>query len=230
MSNEQGWSLDEAANYHAQGAVAPEGFDPNATGWQRPPVGEHVMEIVGSETRLVGNHACRWEGQEYCLHQLRPKLRIVEGPHAGATITDFIHIPTVDEATGGFRTMAAGQANKWANFLRGFGIPCPKDQLWPPGFTLGQLAGRKAKVQIVPKMKDGVQVVGRDGMPEVEVKFFGYSPLPGGTQPASTPAPAARSAPAAGVTVPPTAPSSTAPDATTPTLQAAGAPAGGFDL
>ncbi len=199
----KGYALKDVAEYHCEGAAPPADYNPDEQGYRKCPPGEHVMEFVGDETRFLTDQECHWKvdgvSQQFCLHQLYVKMRVAEGPNSGATIMDFIHVPTFDQQNKVFRPMAAGHANKWANLLKGFGIAVEKGVLWPPGFRLEQLNGKRARVTVTVKMKDDAPVLGKDGQPEVQVKMFGYRPV---TEPAAG-APAKSGAPVGAAPSPP---------------------------
>lgn len=187
---------DEISNYNPGAVTAPADFDPNAAAYKPAPPGTHLMEFTDAYEMSSAPKELRDRktGATCSLYQLRPKLRVVAGqPHAGAGIMDFIHLPTQGQ------TMLTWTANAWGNFMRAFGFPLANNPLWPPGFQLDHLIGKRALVTVEqqldsdrnPKFKD-------NGEPLYGVKMFGYEPPTPGWQPSNgTPAasPPTRSAP-----------------------------------
>lgn len=212
------YTAEEAAGYQFGGAEVPEGFDPNASGYRKPPLGEHLMRIDFAASKVVLNKEFKWKDQitqqqqTYVLSQWQPRMLIVDGPHAGASITDFLPMPTPGQ------TWPVGLANQWGKHLTGFGFPPPVDKSVPDGFNLKKLDGAMARVTVVAKRKKN-QSTGQyevdidvDGTPKVEVKMFGYRsltepPAQGGDASHSTPpaTPSLFGAPAGAATTAPAA-------------------------
>lgn len=171
--------------------AAPADFNPNAKGFEAAPVGEHLMEVFDFEIpKDAKRFGAKVDGvsADFYYYQLRPKLRIVSGPHEGATIMDFIPIPPKE---GGMATL---HANEWANFIKSIGFDIPDGKLLPAGFNPSQMKGRRCMVKVVQAMKDGQPTLNKFGEPQTEVKFFGYSRVqsrPAASAPQSTAAPAA---------------------------------------
>lgn len=195
MPNEV-YDESQCSEYNFGDAAAPEGFDPNATGWQDPPPGDHIFQV---DTFVIEpEHEFKWTDQTtkqrdtYLLNQLRPTLVVAEGPSRGARIMDFLPMPTPG------RPMATGLANKWANFLKALGFDLPANKMVPDGFKLPMIKGPKFRARIVCKTEqDGKTLkIGKKGLPMVEVDFFGYSRLDASTPSTPTPSSNGRAKPA----------------------------------
>lgn len=160
--------LSEITDYQFGETVAPQGFDPNARGYEDAPIGVHVMEVTDAE--IVTGKEFKADGQSYWLNQLKPRLAIAAGqPYAGATAMDFLPMPTPGIA------MPAKLANRWANFLHSLGFSMPKDQVVPAGFKLKDIIGKRCKVRIVQQTdSDGTPKFKPDGTPRLGPKYFGY--------------------------------------------------------
>lgn len=216
MSTEpQGHTLEEAASYNFGEATAPEGFNPDEAGYRKPPVGEHIMRIDGTRTRILTDQEFNWEGSQYTLCQLRPRLVISDGAHKGASITAFLPMPTPG------REWCTGLANQWGNFIKGCGFQIPPGKTVPDGFKIGQLDGCHLRVTVAQRVDRQTKqpVMDSDGTPRMEVKMFGFRPL---TEP---PTRAIENAPSP-------APGRTTSSSSAPAMAGAGAAAssGEFDL
>lgn len=174
--DEQGYAARDVKNYDFAAAPVVEGYDPDASSWKKPPIGEYVFQIDLDHSKVVTDKSLKWDGSTYILNEFQPRLVLVEGPQAaiGATITDFIPMPTPNQV------MHSGQANKWANFIKAFGFPPPGNRYAPDGFTLDSLDAKRAHVTIEGQTKKDestgkrVPVMDADGTQKVSVKFFGY--------------------------------------------------------
>jgi len=163
---------EEMTEYNFGTAVAPEGFDPDASGFTNPPPGQYQMEIVTFE--ILENHP--WKGKdfdEWTGNQYRPHMRVTDGEHAGKTIMDFLPIPVPGSS------MPRTLANRWANHIAAFGFRPPPNALVPPGFKLHDLIGSKGLVSVEADTYDGdrqnkERAAGR--IP-VRVSYFGYLPI-----------------------------------------------------
>jgi len=163
---------EEMEDYNFGETSAPEGFNPDATGFANPPPGQYVMEIATFETKENNT----WKGKdfnEWLGNQHRPHLRVVEGEHAGKTIIDFLPIPTPGSVIP--RTLA----NRWANYITAFGFRPPTNALVPPGFRIHQLVGARGRVAIEADDYDGERQAKEKaaGRTPVRVSYFGYSPI-----------------------------------------------------
>lgn len=160
-------SSAELEDWNFGDTAAPEGFDPEAKGWEDPPVGWSKFEIPDDkpnrpafeveENKSFGGQN-PWNGS-----QLRVRLDVVDGPHAGADIMDFIPLPTVG------RPMPATLANRWANFIRSLGFTLTANQIVPPGFKLHQIKKRQCFAEVVSEVYQDKK--------KLKIKFFGYRPL-----------------------------------------------------
>lgn len=165
------------ASYDFGAAPAVEGYDPDASGWKKPPVGEYIFEVDLEHSKVVTDKNIKWDGSTYILNEFQPRLMLVEGPQAaiGATITDFIPMPTANQV------WHSGLANKWANFIKAFGFPPPGNRYAPDGFSLDSLHGKRAHVTVEGQTRkvDGEAkkrepVMDADGTQKVTVKMYGY--------------------------------------------------------
>lgn len=177
---------DELEAYDFGSTAAPEGFDPDAAGYEPPPVGEHVFYVedfeIAENNTFKGKDFGEWVG-----NQLRPRLTVADGEHKGASIIDFLPLPTPGAP------MPKALANRWCNFIRAFGFQPPADAVVPVGFKLHDIKGTRGKAAIIDDTYDGKT--------RRKVRFFGYSPVNGKKNGKSngqqTKAPAAQAAPAA---------------------------------
>lgn len=179
--NEHGqYTSDEIKGYDFEGAAAaPEGFNPEARGFVDPVPGIHVMEFDFEGSTMKENHefSVKEDGttNKYTLNQLWAKLRIVEGPHAGANVLDFVPMPTPGKA------MPAKLANRWGNFIRAFGFQPPPGRVVPAGFSLAAMDKRRAQVELEAQTegdgKDRKPKLDDRGKPRIGVRYFGYNPL-----------------------------------------------------
>lgn len=176
MSNEEGVKLSQIGEYQFGGIEVPEGFDPDARGYTEMPVGIHVVYVADAElfSRKEFNERVGGNPMTYILNQIRPRLCIASGPHAGATMIDFLPMPTPGLPIGRM------SANRWANFIGAFGFRAPSGALVPPGFSLRSLLGSAesgpwAQVEVVFDVRNGQPQTRPDGTPQKKVKLFGYS-------------------------------------------------------
>jgi len=200
--NEDGFRGEEIKSYNFD-VPPPEGFDPNAEGWKDMPAGIHEVGLVFGEngTSVHPDTTFRLRDQgEFLLNQLRPKLRIAKGPHTGATILDFLPMPTPGVV------MPSSLANRWANFARAWGDDIAPGAMVPPGFALTEsyFGKRTCLIEVGFDLDENKQQkLTKSGTPQMRVKFFGYSRVPtGGHVPSKAAASQARE-PAATVTAPP---------------------------
>ena len=174
--DENGYAARDVRDYQFNAAPVVEGYDPDASSWRKPPIGEYIFEIDLDHSKVVCDKNMKWGGSTYILNEFQPRLVLVEGPQAaiGATITDFIPMPTPSQV------MHSGQANQWANFIKAFGFPPPGNRYAPDGFTLDSLDKKRAHVTVEGQTKKDestgkrVPVMDADGTQRVSVKFFGY--------------------------------------------------------
>lgn len=188
MSNEKGVGLDAPAiaNYHAEGMKAQDGYNPDQ-GFRRPTPGRHKFVIDGKACRFLEFQDCKWKGIQYQLHQLWVQLRFEDG----SSIMDFIHIPTFDPRINSFSPMDPQQESRWGQFMKAIGFNVTQDNLWPPGFRLAHLDGRRGECEIVVRTdKDGKVEKAKDGTDDVQVKLFGYYSPTGDAKPVAMPSPA----------------------------------------
>lgn len=180
MSEE--YSAEAASTYRFDDCEVPQGYNPDEAGYRKPPIGQHVMKIDFQNSKVILDKEFKWtdqvtkQQQTYVLSQWQVRLVIADGPHAGASITDFLPMPTPRCA------WPAGLANQWANHLKGFGFAPPPNAVVPPGFNIKMLDGAFARVTIVGSRRRNQAgqfepVMDADGTQKVEVKMFGYSPL-----------------------------------------------------
>lgn len=182
-------SGDDALQYNGAACEtsAPQGFDPDASGYRDAPPGTHEMRITSLEIKVekqvtVPDKDDDRYGQKIRLNHATIRLECVSGEHAGATLMADVPIPTRGVVMPRF------YANQWANFMKSFGHPLPANVLWPEGFTFTQLVkGPRAMVTCGYSVRDGVQQTRADGRPYVNVNLFGYAPLhAAGSTPAAT--------------------------------------------
>ena len=189
----EGLKLSElGGEYNFGDAVAPPEFDPDAKGFApNPPPGRYVVTIL-DDPEIIQNHT--WRGKdfnEWLGNQLRPRLQVVDGEHAGSQIMDFLPLPVP------VSPMPVALANRFANFIGAFGFKPPKDRIVPPGFLLSKLVGPKGIVNIEADTFDGDRQnkARAEGRTPVCVCYFGYEPIPaGGAASQSAAAPVATSA------------------------------------
>lgn len=204
--SESGFTGEQIAGYNFD-ASPPEGFDRNAEGWKDMPAGTHEVGLMFGEngTSVHDNTTFKVRDQgEFLLNQLRPKLRIVKGPHAGATILDFLPMPTPGVV------MPATLANRWANFARSWGDDIAPGAMVPPGFALTEVyfGSRTCLIEVGFDLDENKQQkLTKSGTPQMRVKFFGYSRVPAGghvpSKTSTTRATIPAREPAAAVTAPP---------------------------
>ncbi|HSW44084.1 MAG TPA: hypothetical protein VLM89_00765 [Phycisphaerae bacterium] len=186
MSHEA-FTGEQIAGYNFDVPAPTEGFDPNSEGFRDMPPGTHEVELVfgDSGTGIVENQMFRVKDEgEVMLNQLRPKLRIVAGPHMGATTLDFLPMPTPG------KHMPAKLANRWANFARAWGDDLAPGALVPHGFRLSPewFAGKRCRVEVALQTDEhGSPKLKRDGRPMTGPRFFGYSRAIGSGPAASGP-------------------------------------------
>ena len=167
------YNQDEIGDYELPEIAAPENFNPDVSGYVDPPVGKHDFVIAGFQ--IVPDHEFRIKGETYVLDQLRPQLRIEEGEFAGASIMDFLPLPT--------GPMHEILANRWGQFVKRCGFSLKPGQLRPDNFKLQQLIKRKVAALVQIKTdQNGQQAIQSNGQPRMEVAFFGYD-YPNGTAP-----------------------------------------------
>ena len=203
---DEGFTGQQIAGYTFEAPV-PDGFDPNSEGWRQIPEGLHEVDLVFGEkgTSVFSNHTFKVRNVgEFCLNQLRPRLRVVSGAHAGATIMDFLPMPTPEV------DWPKELANVWANFARSWGGDIPAGMTTPPGFALTEayFANRTCIIKVVSDFDElKIRKTTRGGEPQNRVAFFGYSRVPfGGHVPstlAAAPAPSQARESVAAVTAPP---------------------------
>jgi hypothetical protein len=168
--------LVASGGYKIGDTTAPPGFDPDAKAFAQAPLGDHVMTVDTYDIEPQYQYTVKDVGV-VILDQLRPRLEIMEGPHQGASILDFIPLPTDGAA------MPAFLANRFANFVRALGFQIPAGRIAPAGFDLDDIMGRRALVSIVQQLDGQKQPkISRNGEPMHGVKLFGYSPVPGTPQ------------------------------------------------
>lgn len=196
MSNGQGLRSNEIGPYAFGNTAAMEGFNPDATGYRDAPPGRHLMEVADYELHQNQEfRGARPDPNTYILHQLRVRLVIPAGALAGASALDFL--PAPPQAGQVWPVL---QANRWANFVRSLGFALPKGQTVPAEMLAEAQAGRNPfdllkgrrcytttaykldRDTKQPQLKD-------DGLPRVEVKFFGYEPVGADGSPALGAAP-----------------------------------------
>jgi len=186
---DEGFTGQQIAGYTFEAPV-PDGFDPNAEGWRQIPEGLHeVGMILGDNgTSVHSNHTFKLRNVgEFCLNQLRPKLRVVSGQHAGATIMDFLPMPTPEASLPWPKELA----NVWANFARAWGGDILAGMTTPLGFALTEayFASRTCIIKVVPDFDEHkARKTTKGGEPQNRVAFFGYSRVPaGGFKPCPSP-------------------------------------------
>lgn len=167
MSNEnEVLSSNQIDSFPFGDEAPPAGFDPNAKGYENiEKPGNYVLEV--DDFKICPNHPFRYKDenkveQTWVGHQLRPMLVIPDGsPQAGASIMDFLPIPTKGAAP-----MPPQLANRWANFLRGCGFKVPQSAYIPPGFKIHDILKKRTGVRI--EMRD------TDKGPRASIKYMGY--------------------------------------------------------
>jgi len=176
MGSEQAIKASELESYDFGNPVAPEGFDPNAAGFENTPAGWHVFELQDFE--IFENHT--FNGKDFGQwvgNQIRPKLVVPPGEkNTGSSQLDFLPLPTQG------RPMPRALANRWANFIASFGFKCPADKLVPTGFKLHDLLNGNEPGTKTPKKpwhRGRAEVVldEYDGKKQLKIRYFGYKPL-----------------------------------------------------
>lgn len=146
----QSYSRNEIGDYEFDDAAvqAPQGYNPDVSGYENAPVGWNKMVVVDYE--IVKNHTWsvkdRSTGQsrDYLLNQIRPRLEVAEGqPHAGASCLEFLPLPTPGQ------NMPTFLANRWGQFLHAMGFTTPEGRLVPQGFKLDQILNRPLMVKVI---------------------------------------------------------------------------------
>lgn len=161
----------------------PEGYDPDAKGYEQAPIGEHLM-VVADFAMADSQQEFKYKGQSYWLNQLRPRLEIVAGqPHAGASIRDMLPMPTRGQ------NWCAFLANRWAKFLTALGYDVSKAVV-PKGFSIHSIIGKRCRVKVELSVDADGQPREYRGEVQHRVALFGYEPA-GGTPPAGTATPTA---------------------------------------
>lgn len=177
---------EELDGYNFGDTTAPEGFNPDASGFIDPTPGSHVFEVRGwSDEKpafeLKPDQEWKWDGTSHRLNQLRVRFMIPsDQPESGAKTMDFIPVPTPGQA------MPTGLANRWANFIKALGFDLPPGKHTPDGFKLSMIAGRRCRIEIEHARDANKQPKFRDnGKPQIQPSFFGYSRVDAaGTSPA----------------------------------------------
>lgn len=172
--------------------TAPSGFNPEAEGFEWPPPGWHEMTVGNGKDddeafSFVQNHSWNWKEskdapkQQWIGSQLRPRLVVASGPYKGRGVTDYIPMPQK-----GSGQMPAPLANRWANFLRGAGFPCPPNLVVPPGFNIKRdLPGAKCMACVVEEEYTNEET--GETKKTTKVKYMGYKPI-GSEVPVGSPA------------------------------------------
>lgn len=174
---------NEFTNYNWGDTRAPEGFDPNATGFAQPPPGEHLMEIADFAYEQA--RVWKYKDQQQVLNQLRPLWKVVSGAYAGAGLWDFLPMPPPPPG----QQMITFLANRWGQFLVSLGYDLPLGQLVPAGFRLKDIIGRRALVRVVIALDEtGAARKQPNGEPQHQVALFGYREAPRGDLPSPQPA------------------------------------------
>ncbi len=182
MSNEQVYKPNEIPGYDFGDAAPPPEFNPDAQGFRDPPVGRHLFAV--RDYTIVAQHKFNDKGTAYYLTQLRPRLEVVGSSNQeaiGATIGDFLPVPTAGCPIG------PTLANRWGQFVRALGFTLLPGQMVPAELRaaaagpdpFAPLRGRQCYVTIVQQVdQDTKKPVLRDnGLPQLQVKFFGYEPV-----------------------------------------------------
>jgi hypothetical protein len=184
MSNDEALRRGELADYEFGEQVAPDGFNPDAQGYEPPPPGEFVVRIGESPSdedayRIKPNHEFRDRripGGSWIGTQIQPSIVIAEGEHKGKSVYDYLPCPTPG------KQMPKPLADRWANFIRAFGFRPPENRLIPPGFKLEHLCGEKT-LAIAKFEAHSYEKVDDEGEPKkietVRIKYMGYSPCNG---------------------------------------------------
>lgn len=201
-----GLKSTDIISYEFGNTAAPEGFNPNATGYRDIPPGKHEVEVQDYKLHLNQElKGAKPDTNTYILHQLCVRLVIPAGHQdAGASALDFLPAPPQQG-----QTWPALQANRWANFVRSLGFDLPQGQTVPAEMVAASragrnpfepLKGRRCMVTTCFKLdRDTKQPMLQDnGLPQIHVKYFGYEPVAANTQPTTQAAPpAAATQPAA---------------------------------
>ena len=188
---------DQAYSYNFGGedVAPPADFDPNATGFNDPPVGKHLFEIIDIDVEADHDFG---RSHNYVGDQLRPKFVIPEGqPYAGSTIMDFLPMPTPG------RELPAKLANRWGHFIKRLGFALPDGSLIPAELKsqgLKAIMNRRCTATVVIATdQDRQPKTKADGTPQMQIKYFGYDTADAETgtfdQPAASSEPAVKSAP-----------------------------------
>jgi hypothetical protein len=155
----------ELDNYQFGNETPPQGFDPNAEGWEAPPVGVHLCECFDFEIKPNNVFNGPKTFGQWIGNQLRPKMRVVGGqPHEGTSKMDFLPMPTPGAP------MPVELANRWANFINALGFTPPPNSVVPAGLKLHNILGAQCLVEIVEDTYEGKV--------QRKVKFFGYKRAP----------------------------------------------------
>lgn len=167
MSQDTSIPAAEIDNYTFGNDPVPEGYNPDSQGFEDPPVGTHIFELtdfgIVESKEFKGKDFTSWVG-----NQIRPRLTIPAGqPNAGASILDFLPIPTKD------RPMPKALANRWANFVRSLGFQLPSNSLIPPGFSISR---DKNSLLPTPRLRCAVRIEEEEyeGKKKIRVAYFGY--------------------------------------------------------
>lgn len=177
MSDNDAIKAGDISNYEFGEQVAPEGFNPDAQGFETLPPGKHKVRIGETPDdpdayRIKENYEHKDKridgGGSWVGNQIQPRLVCVEGEHKGKGCMDFLPLPTPG------KPMPKVLADKWANFIRAFGFKPPADRIVPAGFKLNDLLadGVVGVVEIEHRTytkNDGTQADRNDP------KYMGYS-------------------------------------------------------
>ena len=180
MSKDNEYGVDRIGNYDFGDTTAPEGFNPDEQGWRDPPVGENKFRVDWANTKVATDEVFNWTDRvtkqrfSFTLNMLKARLVLCDGPDAGASIMTRLPMPTPG------RAWHSGLASQWGQFLKALGFEVAKDKTVPAGFSLPQIGDRECLAIVEVQMKDDEVQTKKDGTPWLQLKMFGFRPVPAG--------------------------------------------------